>query len=231
MSRAQEILLVSQLHESRNNDYTSEEDDEEGESELGSDSDDTQVEEKDVGGFPETTSSNCYSGILHNLCGGKGQGRGRGRGVGILFALGGVLDPRASWVQEWNKIFLFVCVTGLFLDPLFFYALSISEAYLSLFVDGWFATLVTVLRCMIDVLHVWNMWLQFKMAKRPPYKVVSREGNEESTRAIGEKSVAHMVALGYIKARSGFFFDLFVILPLPQVLRHKILLIFLFFFE
>ncbi|PSS16218.1 Cyclic nucleotide-gated ion channel like [Actinidia chinensis var. chinensis] len=125
--------------------------------------------------------------------------------------LGRVLDPRATWVQEWNRVFLLVCATGLFVDPLFFYALSISDTCMCLFVDGWFAVTVTVLRCMTDALHVWNMWLQFKMNKLS-YAV---GGNEPST--VHNNKSARTVALRYLKAKKGFFFDLFVILPLPQL--------------
>ncbi|GFQ06237.1 cyclic nucleotide-gated ion channel 4 [Phtheirospermum japonicum] len=107
---------------------------------------------------------------------------------------GKILDPKSKWVQEWNRIFLLVCTAGLFVDPLFFYALSISESCLCLFVDGWFAVTVTALRCMTDALHLWNMWLQFRMNRRP-----------------GPNSGK------YFKSKKGFFFDLFVILPLPQI--------------
>ncbi|KAI8552680.1 hypothetical protein RHMOL_Rhmol06G0285300 [Rhododendron molle] len=135
--------------------------------------------------------------------------RGRGsRG----WSVGRVLDPRTTWVQEWNRVFLLVCATGLFLDPLFFYALSVSDTCMCLFVDGWFAVTVTVLRCMTDALHVWNMWLQLKMNKLS-YAPVG--GTGESSR-LPTKS-ARAVALGYLRAKKGFFFDLFVILPLPQV--------------
>lgn len=111
---------------------------------------------------------------------------------------GRVLNPRSAWVQEWNRLFLLVCAVGLFVDPLFFYTLSISEGCMCLFVDGWFAVTVTVLRCMIDSLHLWNVWLQFKMNRR-----MHHDGRS--------------VALRYFKSRRGFSFDLFVILPLPQV--------------
>ncbi|PSS06176.1 Cyclic nucleotide-gated ion channel like [Actinidia chinensis var. chinensis] len=127
------------------------------------------------------------------------------------WSLGRVLDPRATWVQEWNRVFLLVCATGLFVDPLFFYALSLSDTCMCLFVDGWFAVTVTVLRCMTDALHVWNMWLQFKMNKLS-YAV---GGNEPS--ALHNNKSARTVALRYLKAKKGFFFDLFVILPLPQL--------------
>ncbi|XP_026448296.1 cyclic nucleotide-gated ion channel 4-like [Papaver somniferum] len=129
--------------------------------------------------------------------------------------LGRVLDPRAKWVQEWNRVFLLVCATGLFVDPLFFYALSISETCMCLFIDGWFAITVTVLRCMTDALHVWNMWLQLKMAKRSYSGTwgLERESNEIHHKMNANRSVA----LRYLKAKKGFFFDLFVILPVPQV--------------
>ncbi|TKY49043.1 Cyclic nucleotide-gated ion channel 4 [Spatholobus suberectus] len=118
-----------------------------------------------------------------------------------------VLDPRAKWVQEWNRVFLLVSATGLFVDPLFFYALSISDTCMCLFVDGWLVVTVTVLRCMTDALHLWNMWLQFKMAKRCSSFLV----RDTDTTAHG------CFALRYLKAKRGLFFDLFVILPIPQI--------------
>ncbi|KAG8386261.1 hypothetical protein BUALT_Bualt03G0130500 [Buddleja alternifolia] len=128
---------------------------------------------------------------------------------------GKILDPRAPWIQEWNRIFLLVCATGLFVDPLFFYALSISDSCMCLFVDGWFAVTVTVLRCMTDALHLWNMWLQFKMNRRPhsPYGGAAAE---RDGRLHDVNTTARAVAFNYLKAKEGFFFDLFVILPLPQ---------------
>ncbi|GMN23495.1 hypothetical protein TIFTF001_040467 [Ficus carica] len=148
-------------------------------------------------------------GLLFYICGG-GTRRPRNG-----WSLGDVLDPRAKWVQEWNRVFLFVCATGLFVDPLFFYALSISDTCTCLFVDGWFAVTVTVLRCMTDALHVWNMWLQLKMAKRSFTAVGMATAVDRSAAAW---TTSRSVALRYLKAKRGFLFDLFVILPLPQVL-------------
>ncbi|KAI4322876.1 hypothetical protein L6164_022528 [Bauhinia variegata] len=138
---------------------------------------------------------------LNSFCGPRRSGLG--------FSMGKVLDPRAKWVEEWNRVFLLVCATGLFVDPLFFYALSISDTCMCLFVDGWFAITVTVLRCMTDVLHVWNMWLQLKMARRS----FGVGGGNNGLRDTSPRSVA----LHYLKTKRGFFFDLFIILPLPQI--------------
>lgn len=144
------------------------------------------------------------------MCGGYGGDSRRRR-----WFLGKMLDPRARWVQEWNRVFLLVCATGLFVDPLFFYALSVSDTCMCLFIDGWFAITVTVLRCMTDALHLWNMWLQLKMDRKPS----SGGGGENNGTRSGPRSMTSpsSVALMYLKAKRGFFFDLFVILPLPQV--------------
>ncbi|KAK4794189.1 hypothetical protein SAY86_012183 [Trapa natans] len=137
--------------------------------------------------------------------------------------MGQVMDPRAKWVQEWNRVFLLVCATGLFVDPLFFYALSVSDTYMCLFIDGWFAITVTVLRCMTDALHVWNMWLQLKMAKRcrgggrSPAEARDEGASGDEGRRKEGPAATRAVALRYLKVKKGFLFDLFVILPIPQV--------------
>ncbi|KAF9594888.1 hypothetical protein IFM89_035049 [Coptis chinensis] len=137
------------------------------------------------------------------------NGTSRSRGGG--FFLGRILDPRAKWVQEWNRVFLLVCGMGLFLDPLFFYALSISDTCMCLFVDGWFAITITALRCMTDALHLWNMWLRLRMVKR------SLGSWGADVDRLSDCTSARSIALKYLKAKNGFFLDLFVILPLPQV--------------
>ncbi|CAL5405776.1 unnamed protein product [Camellia sinensis] len=164
-------------------------------------SDDDEEEDEVVEDGEEENSQECKT--MSGRCGPR---------LGTRWSLGRVLDPRATWIREWNRVFLLVCATGLFVDPLFFYALSISDTCMCLFVDGWFAVTVTVLRCMTDALHVWNMWLQLKMTKRS-YEVGS--GGGEGSRV--HNGSARTVALRYLKAKKGFIFDLFVILPIPQV--------------
>ncbi|KAI3859348.1 hypothetical protein MKW98_007729 [Papaver atlanticum] len=148
-----------------------------------------------------------------------------------------LFDPRSIWIREWKRVFLLVSVIGLFVDPLFFYSLSISDTHVCLFIDGWFAITVTALRCMSDALHVWNIWLHFKLVKnRSDYQTkkdgqVGDNGNDQEVRTndssgyntenhhhkISSTSTARSVVLDYLKAKNGFFFDLFVIIPLPQV--------------
>lgn len=97
-----------------------------------------------------------------------------------------------------------------------------------LFVDGGFAVTVTVLRSMTDSLHVWNMWLQLKMNKRRRRLLLahsrSHDDDEATTHVNGDGSCesgasngVSVSLLGYMKAKKGFCFDLFVILPFSQV--------------
>ncbi|KAG4213647.1 hypothetical protein ERO13_A01G069000v2 [Gossypium hirsutum] len=164
---------------------------------------------------------------LYLMCGGR-RGGGRRR---KSWSLGQVFfDPRAKWVQEWNRVFLLVCATGLFVDPLFFYALSISDTCMCLFVDGWFAITVTALRCMTDALHVWNMCLQLKMIKRSSSSYSRGNDKRSGSESEGEggdggegssnrprAANGRHLAFQCLKAKKGLFFDLLVILPLPQI--------------
>ncbi|GAB2277911.1 Cyclic nucleotide-gated ion channel 4 [Dionaea muscipula] len=199
MASERDTTLVRRLQTTTRNQgdpHQEEDEEEEEEEEEEVDEVDVNEEEEEDGVSGETTKASrahdgccCFSGFLS----------------GSLTTMGRVLDPRASWVQDWNRVFLLVCTLGLFVDPLFFYVLSISETYLCLFVDGWFAITLTVLRCMMDALHVWNMWLQLKTTRHPYGGGGGAEG----------KGTGHVPVLRYLKAMSKF--DLFVILPLPQV--------------
>ncbi|KAJ0964549.1 hypothetical protein J5N97_025687 [Dioscorea zingiberensis] len=76
--------------------------------------------------------------------------------------------------------------------------------------------MVTILRTCADVIHLAHIWLQFRLA------YVSRE----SLVVVGCGKLvwdARDVASHYLRSIKGFWFDLFVILPVPQVhhLRKK----------
>ncbi|XP_061358805.1 cyclic nucleotide-gated ion channel 4-like [Gastrolobium bilobum] len=182
---------VSRMH------YYTTDDEEDNDDVRDSDLDDEYEDDNNVNGEEEKLEPNKMVG--NGKCWSGGGSRREGWSLGRV-----LLDPKAKWVQEWNRIFLLVCATGLFVDPLFFYTLSISDTCMCLFVDGWFVITVTVLRCMTDTLHLWNMWLQLQMAKR-------------SIRDTATTTTRGSFALHYLKAKKGFFFDLFLILPLPQI--------------
>ncbi|KAL5741339.1 hypothetical protein ACOSP7_028071 [Xanthoceras sorbifolium] len=122
---------------------------------------------------------------------------------------GRVLDPRSKRVQRWNRAFLLARGMALAIDPLFFYALSIGRGGAPcLYMDGALAAIVTVLRTCVDAVHLFHLWLQFRLA------YVSRE-----SLVVGCGKLvwdAREIASHYVRSLKGFWFDVFVILPVPQ---------------
>lgn len=122
---------------------------------------------------------------------------------------GTVLDPRTQRVQRWNRALLLARGVALAVDPLFFYALSIGRGGSPcLYMDGGMAAFVTVLRTCVDAVHLFHLWLQFRLA------YVSRE-----SLVVGCGKLvwdARAIASHYIGSLKGFWFDIFVILPVPQ---------------
>ncbi|KAI3770348.1 hypothetical protein L6452_01476 [Arctium lappa] len=121
-----------------------------------------------------------------------------------------VYDPRSKSIQRWNRFVLLARGMALAVDPLFFYALSIGRGGTPcLYIDGGVAVVVAVLRTLIDCFHVVHMWLQFRVA------YVSRE-----SLVIGCGKLVwdpHSISSHYVKSLNGFWYDAFVILPVPQV--------------
>ncbi|KAK6128868.1 hypothetical protein DH2020_037385 [Rehmannia glutinosa] len=121
----------------------------------------------------------------------------------------GVFDPRTKRVQRWNRAFLLARGMALAVDPLFFYALSIGRGGSPcLYMDGGLAAIVTVVRTCVDAVHLCHLWLQFRLA------YVSRE-----SLVVGCGKLvwdARAIAAHYLRSLKGFWFDVFVILPVPQ---------------
>ncbi|GMN42160.1 hypothetical protein TIFTF001_011374 [Ficus carica] len=131
-------------------------------------------------------------------------------------AFGRVLDPRSKRVQKWNRAFLLARGMALAVDPLFFYALSIGRGGTPcLYMDGVLAAVVTVLRTLVDAVHLCHLWLQFRLA------YVSRD-----SLVVGCGKLvwdASAIASHYVRSFKGFWFDAFVILPVPQVVFWLVL--------
>ncbi|KAL0540666.1 hypothetical protein IC582_020676 [Cucumis melo] len=129
---------------------------------------------------------------------------------------GTVLDPRKKPVQRWNRVLLLARGMALAVDPLYFYALSIGRGgWPCLYMDGGLAGGVTVVRTCLDIVHLWHVWLQFRLA------YVSKE-----SMVIGCGKLvwnARDIASHYVRSFKGFWFDAFVILPIPQIVYWLVL--------
>ncbi|XAR51691.1 hypothetical protein NMG60_11006397, partial [Bertholletia excelsa] len=123
---------------------------------------------------------------------------------------GRVLDPRSKQVKRWNRAVLVARGMALAVDPLFFYSLSIGRGGAPcLYLDSGLAAFLMVLRTCVDAVHLCHLWLQFRLA------YVSRE-----SLVVGCGKLvwdARAVANHYLRSLRGFWFDAFVILPVPQV--------------
>ncbi|TVU44942.1 hypothetical protein EJB05_04405 [Eragrostis curvula] len=131
-------------------------------------------------------------------------------GVAARWLFGPVLDPRSKRVQRWNRWILLGRAAALAVDPLFFYALSVGRAGRPcMYMDAGLAAAVTALRTFADVGHLGHVLLQFRLA------YVSRE-----SLVVGCGKLvwdARAIATHYARSLKGLWFDLFVILPIPQV--------------
>ncbi|XP_062212470.1 cyclic nucleotide-gated ion channel 2-like [Phragmites australis] len=132
-------------------------------------------------------------------------------GAAARWLFGPVLDPRSKRVQRWNRWILLGRAAALAVDPLFFYALSIGRAGRPcMYMDAGLAAAVTALRTCADVAHLAHVLLQFRLA------YVSRE-----SLVVGCGKLvwdARAIAAHYARSVKGLWFDLFVILPIPQVI-------------
>ncbi|KAI9124716.1 hypothetical protein K1719_004638 [Acacia pycnantha] len=129
---------------------------------------------------------------------------------------GGVIDPRSKRVQLWNRVLLLSRGMALAIDPLFFYALSIGrEGRPCLYMDERLAATVTVLRTCVDAMHLFHIWLQLRMA------YVSKE-----SLVVGCGKLvwdARAIAAHYLGSFRRFWFDAFVIFPIPQAVFWLVL--------
>ncbi|CAO2197370.1 unnamed protein product [Urochloa humidicola] len=127
------------------------------------------------------------------------------------------LDPRARWAREWDRAYLLGCAAGLMVDPLFLYAACLSAPLMCVFLDGWFAAAVTALRCAPDAMHAWNLILRLRDARAPPQPPPRDE--EEAAQQPGRDGarVGGAVPPERARSRKGILLDVFVILPVMQV--------------
>ncbi|KAJ7971037.1 putative Cyclic nucleotide-gated ion channel [Quillaja saponaria] len=134
---------------------------------------------------------------------------GRTKRPATAGTFGSVRDPRSKRVQRWNRAFLLARGLALAIDPLFFYALSIGRGGSPcLYMDGGLAAIVTLLRTCVDAIHLCHLWLQFRLA------YVSRESLVVGCGKLVWDTRA--IASNYVRSLKGFWFDVFVILPVPQ---------------
>ncbi|XP_078165429.1 putative cyclic nucleotide-gated ion channel 20, chloroplastic isoform X2 [Carex rostrata] len=124
-----------------------------------------------------------------------------------------ILPPHSKFVQRWNQFFFISCLVAIFIDPFFFFLLSVEKTNKCMVLNRSVGIAIAVVRSITDIIYLLHMLVQFKLAY-----VAS-----DWTAAFGGQLVEEHVknALHYL---CGYFiFDLFLVLPLPQRVRHCLL--------
>ncbi|PIN14827.1 K+-channel ERG [Handroanthus impetiginosus] len=125
-----------------------------------------------------------------------------------------IFDPRSPNVQRWNRIVVLARGMALAIDPLYFFSISIGGGggvgRPCIFMDGGVAGVATVLRTCVDLVHMCHLVARFRLA------YVSKE-----SLVVGCGKLvwdARAIAAHYLMSSKGFWFDVFVILPIPQAI-------------
>lgn len=127
-----------------------------------------------------------------------------------------VFNPRRPNIKRLNQCLVLSRVISLAIDPLFLIALSITGgAKPCIYLDGTMLVFATVLRTCLDLIHLLHIWLKFRTAYLSKESLVIGSGMLVwDTRSI----IRH-----YVRSLKGFWFDLFVVIPAPQVSYHFLL--------
>ncbi|KAF9624711.1 hypothetical protein IFM89_013249 [Coptis chinensis] len=120
----------------------------------------------------------------------------------------GIMNPHAKVVQRWNKFFVISCFVAIFIDPLFFFLLYVDKDNNCIKFNWKMAKAIAVVRSITDIIYVLHILLQFRLAYVAP-----------ETRVVGAGELVDQpkkIALHYL--RGYFLMDVFVALPLPQIM-------------
>ncbi|XP_077236250.1 putative cyclic nucleotide-gated ion channel 20, chloroplastic [Tasmannia lanceolata] len=156
----------------------------------------------------KSKSSAAFENKFHNALYGDGRGWVR-RSFSFLDPyLPGIMNPHAKVVQRWNRFFVISCFVAIFIDPLFFFLLSAQQDNLCLVLNWPLATAIAIVRSVTDFIYLLHMLLQFRLAYVAP-----------ESRVVGSGDLVDQpkkIALHYL--RGYFLLDLFIVLPVPQIM-------------
>ncbi|KAM4114378.1 hypothetical protein ACJW30_04G064300 [Castanea mollissima] len=158
-------------------------------------------------------ASSLFDPKFHNVLYGDAKGWARRTFSFLQRYIPGVMNPHTKVVQRWNKFFVISCLVAIFVDPLFFFLLYVLKDNKCIIINWPMTTTIVVFRSLTDLVYFFHMLLQFRLAYVAP-----------ESRVVGAgELVDHpkKIALNYI--RGYFFIDLFVVLPLPQIIILVIL--------
>ncbi|KAI4352048.1 hypothetical protein L6164_006334 [Bauhinia variegata] len=119
----------------------------------------------------------------------------------------GVINPHCKFALRWKRFFAISCLVSIFVDPFFFFVLTVLKEEYCVGLNWPVMTTLLILRSMTDVVYFLNTLLQFRLA------YVARDWVIGAGELVDHPK---KIALHYLK---GFFIiDLFAVFPLPQII-------------
>lgn len=150
---------------------------------------------------------------FHNMIYGDAKGWAKRTASFFWQFIPPVMNPHAKVVQQWNKFFVISCLFAVFLDPMFFFLLSVQQGNKCIVLNRPMTTTIVIFRSLTDFVYFLHIFLQFRLAFISP-----------ESRVVGAGDLVDhpkKIAVHYLS--SYFFLDLFVVLPLPQIIILLIL--------
>ncbi|XP_015578129.1 probable cyclic nucleotide-gated ion channel 20, chloroplastic isoform X2 [Ricinus communis] len=152
------------------------------------------------------TASAIFDSKFHNALYGDAKGWATRFTSFLKRYIPGVMNPHTKVVQQWNKFCVICCLVAIFVDPLFFFMLSVQQENKCIVINWPLTTTIIVFRSMTDFIYLLNILLQFRLAYIAPESRVVGAGELVDH----PKKIAMNYLCGY------FLVDLFIMLPLPQ---------------
>ncbi|KAK4479263.1 hypothetical protein RD792_014774 [Penstemon davidsonii] len=165
------------------------------------------------GRHKHSRTSEIFDAKFHNMINGDAKGWAKRMCSFLHPYIPGVMNPHARVIQQWNKFFVISCLFAVFIDPLFFFLLSVEQDNKCIVLNWTLTTTVVVLRSTTDFIYLLHILLQFRLAFVAPESRVVGAGDLVDD----PKKIAKNYLFGY------FLIDLFVVLPLPQIIILLIL--------
>ncbi|KAK2367538.1 putative cyclic nucleotide-gated ion channel 20, chloroplastic [Trifolium repens] len=151
---------------------------------------------------------NIFDPKFHNSLYGDAKGFGRKLLSFCSSCIPGVMNPHTKVVQHWNQFLAITCIISIFVDPLFFFLIYVNEDDKCIVINWRMANILAVIRSITDIVYFLNILLQFRLAYISPESRVVGAGDLVDH----PKKIALNYFWGYL------WLDLFVVLPLPQIM-------------